>query len=146
MKTFYKTTLHLALLIGSWGFASITPAQVLELYGGQNHDVYLGCLNCNKYQSNSIWNAYGRYGSKYQTTSIWNEYGLYGGEYSRYSPFNAYTQTPPVVVDRAGNFYGYLTVNAYKQKRATFALAEVLYRFWKLIPNDVSKWYDEIFK
>jgi len=31
----------------------------LHIYGGKDHDVYLGCLNCDNYDSNSIWNAYG---------------------------------------------------------------------------------------
>lgn len=39
-------------------------AQTLLIFGGDNHDVYLGCLNCNKYESGSIWNKYGENGSK----------------------------------------------------------------------------------
>lgn len=60
--------------------------QTLHLYGGPNHDVYLGCLNCNNYDSNSIWNTYGNYGSVYNSNSIWNKYGTYGSEYNSYSP------------------------------------------------------------
>ncbi len=41
----------------------IISSQELHIYGGEKHDVYLGCLNCNKYDSKSIWNAYGSYGS-----------------------------------------------------------------------------------
>lgn len=87
-------------------------AQVLHLYGGKNNDVYLGCLNCNNYDSDSIWNEYGTYGSSYNTNSIWNEYGTYGNEYNSYSPWNSYGSDPPVVVDKEGNFYGYFTVNS----------------------------------
>lgn len=31
-------------------------SQTLHIYGGQNHDECLGCLNCNNYNKNSIWN------------------------------------------------------------------------------------------
>src|SRR5258708_7841786 len=81
----------------------------LNLYGGEDHKEYLGCLNCNKFDSNSIWNAYGSYGSRYNSNSIWNKYGIYGGQYSSYSPFNANAEYPPVIVDENGGFYGYLT-------------------------------------
>jgi len=120
-------------------------SQTLYIYGGQNNEVYLGCLNCNKFDSKSIWNAYGSYGSKYSIYSIWNEYGLYGGEYSMYSPFNKYTGTPPILVDSRGNFYGYLTANLYQSQRADFSLANTICKYWKVIKEDVSKWYDEIF-
>jgi len=66
--------------------STIVQAQTLHLYGGKSHDVYLGCLNCNNYNSESIWNAYGTHGSKYNTNSIWNVYGSYGGKFGMYSP------------------------------------------------------------
>jgi hypothetical protein len=121
-------------------------SQTLHLYGGENHDVYLGCLNCDKYNSSSIWNAYGTYGSKYNSNSIWNAYGTYGSKYNSYSPWNAYSSDPPVVVDKEGNFYGYFTVNAYQDKRADFGLAMTIYKYYDLIMDDVSKWYDKIFE
>ncbi len=120
-------------------------AQVLHIYGGQNNQVYLGCINCNKFDSKSIWNAYGNYGSIYSSTSIWNEYGSYGGSYSQYSPFNNYTSTPPIIVDNNGGFYGYLTSNQYMSQKANFSLANTICKYWKVIKEDVSNWYDEIF-
>ena len=50
-------------------------------------------------------------------------YGTYGSSYNSDSPWNAYGSNPPVVVDKSGNFYGYFTVNRYKDKRADFSLA-----------------------
>lgn len=121
-------------------------SQTLNLYGGKNHDVYLGCLNCNDYDVNSIWNEYGTYGNSYALNSIWNEYGTYGSEYSSYSPFNAYTLNPPVVVDKQGNFYGYFTINSYNSQQANFGLAKTVYKFYKEIRKDVKKWYGKIFE
>jgi hypothetical protein len=121
-------------------------AQTLHLYGGQNYRVYLGCLNCDKYNSNSVWNEYGNYGNKYSSTSIWNSYGDYGGKYNAGSPWNAYASYPPAVVDSKGDFYGYLTVNKYESERANFQLALIIYEFYELIPDGVSKWYEKIFE
>lgn len=90
-----------------------TNAETLLLFGGKNNKVFLGCLNCNKYSSSSIWNVYGNYGSRYSALSIWNKYGEYGSRYNNYSTFNKYTLTAPVVVNENGNFYGYLTCNQY---------------------------------
>jgi len=91
----------------------------LLLFGGRDHEVFLGCLNCSKYDQSSVWNAYGPQGSKYSAESIWNKYGTYGSKYSAESPWNKYSASAPVVVDREGNFYGYFSANKYHPKRTT---------------------------
>lgn len=120
-------------------------SQTLYIYGGEDHDVFLGKLNASKYDSKSIWNEYGTYGSEYNTNSIWNEYGTYRSEYSSYSPFNSYASYPPVIVDEEGNFYGYFTVNKYKSKRANFDLVNIICEYYESIREDVDEWYDKIF-
>lgn len=130
-------------------FATLTincNSQTLHIYGGQNHNEYLGCLNCNHYDTNSIWNEYGIYGSVYNIKSIWNEYGIFGSEHSTFSPWNNYAAIPPVVVDKDGTFYGYLTVNESHIKVARFGLALTLYKYHSLIKDDVSEWYGKIFE
>lgn len=139
MKTFLTVTLILTTIC-------CFGQKQLHIYGGKDHDVYLGCLNCDNYNTNSIWNAYGTYGSSYNSKSIWNSYGSYGGEYSSASPFNSYASYPPVIVDKDGGFYGYFTINEYKTQRADFKLALIIYKFHELIGEDVSKWYENIFK
>lgn len=121
-------------------------AQTLHLYGGTNHDVYLGCLNCSSYDTNSIWNEYGTYGSRYNSKSIWNEYGTYGSEYNSLCPWNSYSTNSPVVVDKEGNFYGYFTTNQYKSDRAEFQLALTIYKYHEQIREDVGEWYSKIFE
>lgn len=120
-------------------------SQTLYIYGGEEHDVFLGKLNASKYDSKSIWNEYGTYGSEYNANSIWNEYGTYGSAYSSYSPFNSYASYPPVIVDEEGNFYGYFTVNKYKSKRANFDLVNIICEYYESIREDVDEWYDKIF-
>jgi hypothetical protein len=90
---------------------AIPSTAALLLYGGENRATYLGCLNCSKYDADSLLNQYGEYGNKYSSKSIFNRYSDFGNRYSQYSPCNAYTQSAPAIVDREGNFYGHLTVN-----------------------------------
>lgn len=78
---------------------------------------YLGRIT-NRYDSESIFNSFGTYGSKYSSTSIWNEYGQYGGKYATLSPFNPYTSRPPVLV-KNGTGIAYLTVNTTMTPRVT---------------------------
>lgn len=86
---------------------------------------YLGKLTLNKFDTESILNQYGSYGSRFATTSIWNQYSTYGSRYSSYSPFNPYTSTPPFIYLR-GRIVGYLTVNGFM--------------FNRLHPDDLVNW------
>ena len=125
---------------------SIVRSQELHLYGGKDHDVYLGCLTCDKYDSNSIWNTYGKYGNSYNKNCIWNQYGAFGNKYNSLSPWNEYSTESPVVVDKEGKFYGYFTRNKYRNKRANFKLALLIYKYYDVIKDDVQSAYEEIFE
>jgi len=87
-----------------------------QAYLEANDGTFLGKLNPNEYDSESIFNEYGNFGSEYSPTSIFNQYGSYGGEYSSLSPFNEYSSTPPKIVVN-GQFIAYLTVNEYLSPR-----------------------------
>jgi hypothetical protein len=115
-----KTMLRIAVLAAIWclmslpAFAQDFTELVDILRGAQilaqnDENTYLGKL-VNKYDSQSIFNEYGEYGSKYSSGSIWNEYGSFGGKYSSDSPFNKYTSTPPMIIKK-GKVIGYLTTN-----------------------------------
>lgn len=80
----------------------------LKIYGGKNHDQFLGCLNCDGETSNSIWNQFTDYGSTHNAKSIWNIQGIYGSVTSDFSPYNAKAKYPPQVVDGTGKSVGYL--------------------------------------
>lgn len=109
------------LLICVVGAVTFMTAQAqtkaLLLFGDSDRKTYLGCLNCGRYDSDSVCNRYGSYGSRYSSTSIWNIYGSFGSRYSGESPWNPYASNPPAVVDKDGGFYGYLTANRYNSKR-----------------------------
>ncbi|MFJ5625625.1 copper amine oxidase N-terminal domain-containing protein [Peribacillus loiseleuriae] len=74
---------------------------------------YLGKLTTNVYDSESVFNTYGTYGSKYSSKSIFNEFGTYGSKYSSKSPFNEYASSPPLIIYN-GELIGYLTINKYQ--------------------------------
>lgn len=118
--------------------------RALQLYGGKDHDQYLGCINCNDFDVNSIWNTSGKYGSKYSSNSIWNDAGNYGNKYSSVCPFNENAAAPPAIMDADGNFYGYLTVNKYHEKRSDNPIALAICAHWQAIQKNVAGWYKKI--
>jgi hypothetical protein len=89
----------------------------LMLFGGAGHKTFLGCVNCNEYHAQSVFNQYGSFGSSYSSTSVLNKYAEFGSKYSSYGACNPHASDPPVVVDGAGRFYGRLTMNQYHAQR-----------------------------
>lgn len=73
----------LSILIILIGFSA--PAFGQYGKGGKlysNDGKFLGNVNNNQYDPNSISNPYGKYGNKYSPDSVNNEYGQYGNKYS----------------------------------------------------------------
>lgn len=102
----------------------------------------LGAITTNEYDSNSIFNGYGVYGSKYSGNSIFNEYGTYGSKYSAYSPFNEYTSTPPNIIYQNREI-GHLTKNKYLMNsidpdRLFERIKSELYPNWNQIFNELK--------
>ena len=69
--------------------AITSPATAYDYRTGGNSPIiiapdgaYLGNLNANRYDPNSISNPYGQYGSPYSPNSVNNPYGTYGNRYS----------------------------------------------------------------
>ena len=59
---------------------------------------YLGKLGANPYDTDSISNPFGRYGSPYSPNSINNRFGTYGSPFSPLCPRNPYATRPPVII------------------------------------------------
>lgn len=90
-----------------------TSGGKLLLLGGSDYKVFLGCVNCSKYEIDSLGNSYGSYGSKYSSTSIYDKNGLYGSRYSDTSVCDPYANHPPVIVNEGGSIFGAMTVNKH---------------------------------
>src|SRR5262245_64078957 len=82
------------LILGS--LAEIVHAQAPIIVGPNGQ--YLGTLSANPYDSSSVSNPYGRFGSRYSPDSINNASGQWGSPYSPNSVTNPYTTRGPVVV------------------------------------------------
>jgi len=81
-----------------------------ESYIQANDNTFLGKLTPNKFDTESIFNTFGQYGSKFSQISIFNKFSNYGNQFSQLSPFNKFSTTPPeIYLD--GDFYAYLTAN-----------------------------------
>jgi len=72
---------------------------------------FLGVVTSNAFNTDSVLNEYGPYGSRFSQVSILNAFGPYGGEYATLSPFNQYTSTPPMLVCEGRGGVAYLTRN-----------------------------------
>lgn len=102
------------------------PARDLLLYEDFNRGDYLGCLNCRPSSLDSVCNPAGSFGSRFSVLSIWNSAGDFGSAFSNASPWYRSAQNPPVILDRAGNFFGYLTANRSLANRTNLdALVEL---------------------
>ncbi len=85
----------------------------LSLYSDEPKRIYLGKLVTNEFDTDSIYNQFGTYGSKFSGSSIWNEFGTYGSEFSKYSAFNQFASNPPLIIDNKGDIVGRLTINEF---------------------------------
>ncbi|MFQ5417664.1 MAG: hypothetical protein ACE5FL_11515 [Myxococcota bacterium] len=113
MPSLQRSKLSLVLLAAVLSLPSQAPAadNSLLLFGGEDHDRFLGCLSCWRSEAFSVWNEKSEYGSTTHPDSIWNPNGRFGAATSLLSPWNSWAPNPPIVVDRAGNLYGFFTRN-----------------------------------
>lgn len=77
-------------------------------YDGQ----YLGRLT-NQFDSQSILNQFGAYGSQFSSTSMYNQFSSYGSQFAALSAFNQFSSTPPQLYV-GGRFAAYVTKNQFK--------------------------------
>ncbi|MEO6965240.1 MAG: hypothetical protein ABI076_05000 [Acidobacteriaceae bacterium] len=60
--------------------AQAQAPKALLLFGAKDYKTSLGCLNCVDTSDISVCNEFGKYGSEYQSDSIWNAYGTFGSD------------------------------------------------------------------
>jgi len=90
------------------GFPSTDPPVLIGSDGE-----YLGNINSNPYDPNSISNPYGQYGNPYSPESINNPYGQYGNPYSPDGVTNPYTTGGPRIFGSDGTYLGRINSNSY---------------------------------
>jgi len=90
---------------------------------------FLGFVNDNPFDSDSVCNRFGNYGSKFSPTSIWNKFGTYGNDFGSLSAFNDLGSTPPVLFDEIGAL-AYVSTNSLLTPRVdSFYLLGLLRAF-----------------
>ena len=79
------------------------------------YNTYLGCLSCQEFWPDSLFNDRGRYGSTESEWSIRNSLGVYGrreaDDLFSFSACNPAADVPPVIADQTGAVLGVLTIN-----------------------------------
>ena len=110
MKFIATIVLFFSLLVPQVNAEEVCEAvKGAVLIAQDDKNTYLGKIT-NPYDSESIFNEYGTYGSEYNSASIWNQYATFGSEYNSYSPHNSYTSTPPMIIKNK-KILGYLSTN-----------------------------------
>ena len=95
-----------------WATAAGAQGVPLLLYDGTTGKQFAGCLNCNRFDSASVCNAFGDYGSRFSDKSIWNQFGRFGSRFQSDSPWNGFG--PGLrVVDGSGRSYGNFTSSTF---------------------------------
>lgn len=120
-------------------FVTSVQSKELSIYGGSDRDIFLGCLICNEFRSDSICNGFGRYGNEFSRAGMFNEYAGFGNEYKSKSPWNEYSRSNqvPVLVGKDGTFYGYFTINEYRTNAVEFA--GEMYKWFNYYDGDIEK-------
>ena len=76
--------------------------------------IYIGNLNTDASDANSVNNPYGTYGSKFSALSINNEFGRYGSKFSNYSATNQFATCSPKLYTQNGVYLGKLSANNFE--------------------------------
>lgn len=114
MNTIIKKTIIIILLLSFFlSLNSLFAFANDELHLVGSDGVYLGKLTTDQYDSKSVFNEIGKYGSDISMTSIWNDVSPYGSSVSMKSAFNNVASKPPLIVYN-GEIIGYLTTNNIK--------------------------------
>ena len=116
--------------------ALVPTAARAELLLYSDDNTFHGCLDCGKYDNESVCNKYGTYGSKYNSDSIWSKYGI-GSKYDNDSPFSKYGNGLKVV-DRNGGFYGYFS----RSYNGETEFRRLLNNLWEIADGDYEQMRD----
>lgn len=83
--TIRTIALAAAIALAAWPAGAQQSPQIYAPDG-----TYLGNLNTNRFDPNSVSNPFGQYGSRFSPNSINNPFGQYGSQFSPNSVHNPY--------------------------------------------------------
>jgi hypothetical protein len=110
-----KRIFNLALIIGAVTLAPAaasaqSPGRVRMIFSTDGSSTFLGYVNSDQYDPESICNSVGIYGSN-SGLGIYNPNSLAGSQYSNSSAYNPLAQDPPALVNGNGTILGLITKN-----------------------------------
>ena len=89
---------------------------------------FLGKLNPDNFDEESIFNKFGTYGNKFFPSSIFNQFSTYGNQFNALSPYNQFSTNPPKLFVN-GEFVAFLTKNQTRRPRVD--------------PDDLLSWAEQ---
>lgn len=98
------------------GFGDACDIVIVETVIFATDGQFLGVINDNPFDLDSIANSFGTYGNPFNSLSIWNEFGTYGSDFSPLSPFDDFSTTPPQIFENSA-FVAHLTTNSFVNPR-----------------------------
>ena len=87
-----------------------------ESYIEAGDGTFLGKLNPNRFDHESVFNQFGMYGNTFSPSSIFNQFSTYGNQFNALSPYNQFSTNPPKLFVN-GKFVAFLTKNQMKHPR-----------------------------
>ena len=82
----------------TWELKVIQKYNNSLLFSAESPPVFLGKITTSTFDSQSIFDEFGTYGSPFRSNSIWNEFGSYGSRFASYSPWNKFSSSSPFIV------------------------------------------------
>jgi hypothetical protein len=93
--------------------ACMSFAQSPQLRSNDGSNTFLGNLNANRFDPNSVANPIGPYGSVFGPNSVNNPVGIYGSRVSPYSANNPFATQAPKIITPNGNYIGTFGTNPF---------------------------------
>lgn len=94
------------------------------------HRQFLGFVNDKFYDSTSMCDVFGPFGSEFSSTSIFDSFSRYGSEFSDYSAFDDFANNPPILYED-DVAVAYVSTNYYFFPRVDpFYLMHLLNELW----------------
>ncbi len=132
------------VLIAIINVASAQQYHKIMLFGGRAHNIYLGCLNCDKSAPDSIFNEFGPYGhcpgpfsDNIYCRGSFKEFGSTGLFHDQ-SACGDNPTDPPVIVDEQGSYYGRFSLGGAFGHRDS--ICSLLSRFYNSDSCEIVKW------
>lgn len=115
-----KLLVAITLAVASFALVSEANSSEVYIYGGDYESTFLGCANCDTYDSKSIFYRHGPYSFDNEKTSIFVVQPKFIRRFSDLSMCNPSAKHPPVLVDSDFLTRGHLTVD---KRRAIYPTA-----------------------